>query len=369
MIASALREEQKCRFHARAEAGQLASKSGPADTLGMAGCSLRGVAKGRTSATAGLLALVGIGVALFVPSASATFPGANGQIAFQQSHAFSQYDIYSVEPNGGDLTQLTSHPSSERVPSWSADGQSITYLRNVHGRYQVYRMNANGTNQTRVSVDPTDDSSPGFSPNGGRITYSKDNLPFADASHPRRISVVTVRRDGSDQRVVATGFVQNPQYSPDGKWIAFDGHPRGKAGTGSIWLAHPGGASLHRISFPGTHHYDQLPDWSPDGQRLMFSRCDVELDPCFGYVYSIRPDGSGLRQIRFISLNQRIVHSPDGHRIAETAGDPGGSDDCSDIYTASLLNTNGRYVTHSCQTDPNSGNFAWWPNWQPLGTG
>jgi Tol biopolymer transport system component len=301
--------------------------------------------------------------------ASAAFPGANGRIAFAQALAFGQYDIYSVQPNGGGLTQLTSHPSTELAPSWSAAGRRITYLRNVHGRYQVYVMNADGTNQTRVSVDPTTDSSPGFSPSGGRITYSKDNLPFADASHPRRISVVTVRRDGSDPRLVATGYVRHPEYSPDGTWIAFDGTPVGTTPRTAIWLAHPNGSDLHRITAPGQGGYDEFPDWSPSGNRLMFSRCDGSLDGCFGYVYSVRADGSGLRKVAYNSLNERVVYSPDGHRLASVAGDPGGSEKCLDIYTFSLAHTNGRYVTHNCETDPNSGDFASWPSWQPLPNG
>jgi TolB protein len=308
-------------------------------------------------------------VLLFTSTVLAAFPGANGRIAFAQKPAFGQFDIYSVEPSGAGLAQLTDNPFNELSPAWSANGKRITYVRSVRRRYQVYTMSASGANQARLSVDRTIDSSPGFSPSGGRVVYAKDNLLFADATHPRRISVVTVRNDGTDERLVATGYVRGPQYSPSGEWIAFEGIPEGKnPDSYGIWLARPNGAALHRVTAPGPEHYDQFPDWRPDGQRILFSRCENAGSGCFGQIYSVRPDGSGLRAVSFTGIDDRATYSPDGHRIANVAGDPGGGDNCWDIYTFSQIGTNGRYVTDNCE-DPSSGDLAWWPSWQPLPDG
>jgi hypothetical protein len=37
------------------------------------------------------------------------------------------------------------------------------------------------------------------------------------------------------------------------------------------------------------------PDWSPDGKRILFRT--ISSDELHGNIYTIRPDGSGLRQL------------------------------------------------------------------------
>jgi hypothetical protein len=45
--------------------------------------------------------------------ASATFPGRNGRIAFVQDN-----NIYTINPDGTDLRQLTTYGESSGVASW-----------------------------------------------------------------------------------------------------------------------------------------------------------------------------------------------------------------------------------------------------------
>ena len=69
-------------------------------------------------------------VMLLAPaSASATFPGKNGRIAFTANS-----DVYSVNPDGTGLTQLTPNDgrfAAASLPRWSPDGQRIAYVQLV----------------------------------------------------------------------------------------------------------------------------------------------------------------------------------------------------------------------------------------------
>ena len=64
------------------------------------------------------------------------------------------------------------------------------------------------------------------------------------------------------------------------------------------------------------------PDWSSDGTRIVFRTIPPDDAPG-GDIYTVRPDGSGLRRLtRFGSEFQlgELSYSPDGKRIAFTKG-------------------------------------------------
>jgi hypothetical protein len=77
-------------------------------------------------------------------------------------------------------------------------------------------------------------------------------------------AIVTVRRDGTKHRRLTpwrldAGF---PDWSPNGRWITFKSQIEGRRQT-NVWLVHPNGTDLHRIThtFGGT--YTWLPPRSP----------------------------------------------------------------------------------------------------------
>jgi Tol biopolymer transport system component len=292
-------------------------------------------------------------VLLLSSSANAAYPGTNGRIAFASDEGSFESDIYSILPSGAGLINLTHNSFNEFAPAWSADGKRITYVRPVGQRYQVFMMNADGTNQRRVSFDGTTDSSPGFSPNGGRIVYSR--APRTGG----RSSIVTVRKDGTDLRIVVAGFGQDPQYSPGGHWVVF-------SGSGSIWRVHPNGTVLQRLTDPPPDRFDIQPDWKPDGEQIAFRRCAPSgMLVCSGDLYVMNRDGSGVKVIpgdEGDEQRDRPAFSPDGHRIATTGA---AGPECSDIFTISRIGTNFRWVTDNCDS-PFSEDFAAWPSWRPL---
>src|SRR5690606_33731084 len=63
---------------------------------------------------------------------------------------------------------------------------------------------------------------------------------------------------------------------------------------------------------------DNFPAWSPDGEEILFTsdREDSDFE-----IYSIRPDGSGLRRVTNIPGNDAHSQwSPDGEWIAFATG-------------------------------------------------
>jgi Tol biopolymer transport system component len=276
--------------------------------------------------------------------AAATFPGQNGRIAFSQGPIFpdggelaEHSQVYSVEPSGAGLRQLTqvSAKQSAALPDWSPDGRRIAYESNQAGAFGIWTMNADGSGATQLSGrDGFGDFYPSWSPDGTKLLFSHctevTGLGFFS-----QCDIDFMNADGSGTKtLLSSGRWLNtrPEFSPDGSQIAF-GSDRGGL-QGAIWVMNADGSSPRRLTKPSLRAF--WPDWSPDGSRILFSDhcCVVHSN-----LYTVRPDGSGLRQVtttKSLSVNSTFPsYSPDGTQISllYDKGCPEGI--CKSFYTAS----------------------------------
>jgi len=83
--------------------------------------------------------------------------------------AFSQLkdnavDIYTIDPDGGNLRRLTQDQGKNEDPCWSPDGRYLAFTSNREGSYHLYLMNANGQNQRKITSLKGAQTSPSWSP-------------------------------------------------------------------------------------------------------------------------------------------------------------------------------------------------------------
>src|SRR4051812_24058244 len=72
--------------------------------------------------------------------ARATFPGANGKIAFSTDQS-ADPQVFTVNPDGSGETQLTFSASGHAVgPDWSPNGTKIIFQGDQTGNQQIYEM-------------------------------------------------------------------------------------------------------------------------------------------------------------------------------------------------------------------------------------
>ncbi len=256
----------------------------------------------------------------------ATFPGANGRIAYDDPPSDSPA-IHSILPSGKGDERL----GIGLMPSWSPNGQRIVFARGVDEQTEIYSMAADGTAARRLTHRQWRDDNPSYSPGGHRIVFTETRSAAA--------WVMTMRSDGSDSRTLVAG---GPAvWSPSGRWIAFDAN----SGPG-LWVVHPDGTGKHRILKRGGY----IGGYSPDGRRLVFSRCG---DECRYFV--ARSDGSKVRRLPCPPDYFRGVtapsYSPNGRRLlGETSG--------LEVVTLPLHSCSARVVA--------KGGTGTLPDWQPL---
>ena len=261
---------------------------------------------------------------LAVP-AWATFPGANGRIAFSQGPIIpdggelsEHSQVFTIEPSGAGLRQLThvSKDQSAAVPDWSPDGRRIAYESNQTGAFGIWVMNADGSGQIQVTgAQGFGDFYPSWSPDGAKLLYSHCT-EVVGLGFFSQCDIDVINADGTGRKVLLSRgrwLNARPEFSPDGKTIAFASDRGGL--QGAIWVMGADGSSPKRLTEPGLRA--NWPDWSPSGERIIFADncCVVRSN-----LYTIRPDGSGLKKLTAVkSLSQNAAfpsYSPDGTKVS-----------------------------------------------------
>ena len=220
------------------------------------------------------------------------------------------YAIFGLSANGDEhrLTKAKGDASTpaglffQTEPAWSPDGRRIAFVSRRDGRAHIYVMRANGTGPRRLTRSAPDDSSPTWSSDGSRIAFSRVGELFAVSS-----------RGGPARRIGegVGGEALDPDWSPDGKLIAYDYRPPGYS-IREIWVVGADGKRPRRVT--RLREVSTRPTWSPDGRRIAF-----QSDAQGGHVeiYSIGLNGKGLRRVTRSAIDTfDPAWSPDGGRIA-----------------------------------------------------
>ncbi|MBK9216318.1 MAG: PD40 domain-containing protein [Chloracidobacterium sp.] len=124
--------------------------------------------------------------------------------------------------------------------------------------------------------------------------------------------------DGTNQRRLTNNQLHDYQakWSPDGQRIVFS---RSIASSSNyrIWIMNADGSGQAPLTNAAGTTYDYWPQWRPDGQKIMFSRCAPATGICD--IYSMNPDGSDQAPMPLINTandEDQGTYSADGSKIA-----------------------------------------------------
>ncbi len=262
-------------------------------------------------------------IAVLVVSTWAVPAGATGDdglLAFDAFDSSGVEQVFSVRPDGSDLTQLT-HASDDSFaadPSWSADGRLLTYdsssTPDDPGDSGVYVMNADGTGQRAVFERPgVSASQPAFFPSGRQLVFQQ--CVFEGDSEG--CGLFTIHLDGSGlRRLTPTGkdvFDYAAKVSHDGRRIAFN-RSGGDGYRQRIWTMDREGGDQRPITDPALEA--EYPSWAPDDSTVLFGSNCCRLG---GDLYTVRPDGTHQHRLTttpYPNATSVGVWAPSGTRIA-----------------------------------------------------
>jgi TolB protein len=114
------------------------------------------------------------------------------RIAYTSDSVGGDFDIYTMNPQGGEVQQVTDTDEGEAGPAWSPDGTRIAFWRSgLSGPARIHVIQVSGTGELPLSPDGIDASGPTWSPDGEEIWYSAQGQIHAvkpDASGPRQVT-------------------------------------------------------------------------------------------------------------------------------------------------------------------------------------
>ena len=189
-----------------------------------------------------------------------------------------------------------------------------------------YTANKGGLNTSKVS--PTaGKTDPEWSPDGKKIAFGGTT-----------VSVMNYPSGGATTDIVASDgqSYYQPTWSPDGTKIAYTHRKKPDAYTtqaGYVELANSDGSGMVTKLFTPSDITDETaytPSWSPDGKQIAFVTLKAGLEARYR-LYTVNPDASGLTMLRDNTQYDSfypgsVAYSPDGKTFYMTEnGSPFGS--------------------------------------------
>jgi Tol biopolymer transport system component len=251
--------------------------------------------------------------------------------------------LYSIET--GERRRLTSPPADwiDSVPAFSPDGGRLAFIRRTPSSSDIclLALSSDFTPQgepKRLGLDRQRAAQLAWTPEGREIVYSAREaegstlwrIAVSGGASPQRLAFVpegalfpAISRLGHRLAYTSVSFERHiwridlgsrtpgaasaafvsstrsegyPQYSPDGKRIAFESN---RSGDYAIWTCDSDGANCAQLT-PLDGPAAGRPRWSPDGNRIVFTASRGGQDD----IYVIEAGGGGLRRLTTDASNE-----------------------------------------------------------------
>lgn len=229
------------------------------------------------------------------------------QLAFVRTSSLNVASIYVQPASGGAARQLVSGLRLNSGLAWTADSQSLIFSSNRAGAFNLWRATVAGGEPEMVAIAGRGVYNPAISRQGTRLAYNERYLD----SNIWRMELTGAAKD---RRSAPTKFIfssradDSPQFSPDGRKIAFASD---RSGSDEIWVCDSDGANLLQLTFFGGTPTGS-PRWSPDGRQIAFdSRPNGNSD-----IFVISAEGGQPRAVTTETSNEMLPSwSRDGRWI------------------------------------------------------
>jgi Tol biopolymer transport system component len=211
-------------------------------------------------------------------------------------------DIWLFEFARGVLTRLTFDPGTDATPIWSPDGRQVAFGSDREGGVmQIYRKDAAGGPEERLTSGPNSKVVLDWSRDGRYLLY-RENHPKTDWD----LWALPLEGDRKPVALVQTVFRDDTgQFSPDGKWIAYNSNETGRpevyvqafpTPSGKWQVSDNGGADLK---------------WRSDGKELYYETSEGSI-----MAAEIRTGPRGIesgtpRRLFSAAIQSVVLHSFD----------------------------------------------------------
>lgn len=209
--------------------------------------------------------------------------------------------IYVINTDGSGEVLLTDHDFDDRSPQFSPDGSKIAFRSYRDNENGIYTVNPNGSELTKLIATGGYDFA--FSPDGRQIVYSlwSEGIRIVDVEGTEDFMLVP--KDSNHYSI------HSPRFSPNGAKVVFVASSY--RGNDVIKLINVDGTGEVQLTDGSDWVLDERPQFTPDSSRIVFLRSfqgDQDL-----YIMDV----NGSNQIKLTDVYNcwNFDIFPDGSRI------------------------------------------------------
>ena len=192
-----------------------------------------------------------------------------GTIAFlRDSDGTEQFGIWTVDREGEHERELVpAAGGTHRDLAWSADGRTIACVSGRGGAFGIDLIDS-GSGSRRQLTDGTTDARPRFSPDGRWVVFDGNR-----SEHRADVDLFLVPSGGGapvalDTRGGLAGESFDARFSPDGRQLAFTTNVRGRR---EIAVATLDGTAVRTLEFLTENPFEEwAPRWRPDQRGIIY---------------------------------------------------------------------------------------------------
>jgi Tol biopolymer transport system component len=253
-----------------------------------------------------------------------------GSIVFARRSG-GQYDLFTIRPDGTDLTRLTETSFSERHPRYSSDGTAIVHQSNEQGNWDIAVLTVATGETTRLTSLPEDETAPAFSG-----TFTQLIAYVRHETSPSNDRIYVMNSDGSfsrpaDESSTRSEFepVFHPLLDNQMLYISYSGTDR-DIFSKSAFLDSDRPVNINLTEDLTSEEYAAC--WAPDGSTIAF------ISDLSGVrnIWVMDPSGSAHFQVtHFTDPVHSLAYSPlpGDDRVVVSAG----PSDSRSLYLVSLI--------------------------------
>jgi dipeptidyl aminopeptidase/acylaminoacyl peptidase len=278
-------------------------------------------------------------------STSVVLASPDGEELLVVSNRSGDSKLWIMSADGGEARMLVAGRGSESQPAWASDGGLIAFVRSVEGRPGLWVVGRDGGGVRMVAAQEGSMRGLTWAPDGSRIAFISDadghqDIWVADvgsgavrrvtdganpwdevrwaptwSSDSRRIAYVSNRSDPmsddlwvvdvdsrqTEKLTASIHVMSNPIWSPDGRWIAFNGmahHEFWYGDQSDIYLVSMPDRKVRKLesnTYASDGNGGVQMQWGPDSGELFF-RFEWQGD---SNLWRIPVDGGVATQITY----------------------------------------------------------------------
>ena len=267
----------------------------------------------------------------------------------------SNTELFMMNADGSDNTQLTRTAWNEGQPAWIKGGTKLAYLSNESGSSQVWEMNVDGTARHRLTDYDGDIEGFAFSPDGRRLLFIA------------QVKTVSSVKDKYPDLDKTTGIlVTDLMYKHWDEWVTTAPHPFIADFDGSAV------ASDAKDILDGEPYESPMKPWggieqlawSPDGQEVAYTcRKKTGLEYAVStnsdiYVYNVETGQTHNLTEENKGYDTNPQYSPDGRYIAWQSMERDGYEaDLNRLFIMDRRTGEKTFLSHSYPSNVDS--FVW----------